>query len=111
MKNFFDNLLGINEFTRGSSKFQARVGWFVIFIATGLTIFGSINGVISENNIVEIILSYLGYSATLFGVNMYRVTSENKAKILADAGIPVSTEGEIEKASPLVTVTTNTEVK
>lgn len=111
MKNFFDNLLGINEFTRGSSKFQARVGWFVIFIATGLTIFGATNGVISENNIVEIILTYLGYSATLFGVNMYRVTSENKAKILADAGIVIPPDGEIENPLPQVTVTTNTEVK
>lgn len=107
MRKFFDDLLGIDQNSRNSTKFQQRVGWFVLLFTAIITIYAIFIGIIDENTITEIVLTYLGYSAILFGVNIYRVTQENKAKIESESTQPDEIIPEISTNS---TVTTKIEL-
>lgn len=97
--------------TRSSSKFTFNVGYILILLVVFLVVFGSVNGLINSNNLVDIMWCLLISAASFLGVNLARVAFENVAKI--NNGISTDPPAPIEDETPKmdVKIEDSTEIK
>lgn len=77
MLGFLDRIIGLREDSRTSTKYSMRAGWF-LFVVVTILIFLSLHiGLITPDNLMSVINALLITAASLFGINLGRITAEN----------------------------------
>lgn len=83
-KNVLDRFSGSEPTSRSSTLYSTRTGVVVTLAAIALTFLGVYMGLINTSNIVEVLWAYFIFAASLFGINMARISVESVAKSKPD---------------------------